>query len=75
MSEKIYWLLIILIAACVFCFVVHTVHNTPSTTVEMAKAGYVQKVVVIGYPFDPNTRRVETVWVRVDDTPTVENKQ
>ena len=74
MNEGIFWLLVLMIAACTACFVVYSLTRMPSTAVEMAKAGYVEKVIVIGNPGDQYSRRVEKVWVKINDIPTVENK-
>lgn len=74
MNDGIFWLLVIIIAACTFCFAIHTLGKMPLKDVEMAKAGYVEKVIVIGNPGDQYSRRVEKVWVRVEDTPVVEHR-
>jgi len=73
-SHGIFWLLVIAIAASAFCFCVHTVSNATDKDVEMAKAGYVEKVVVIGDPNNTYNRYVTKVWVKIDGTPIVEQK-
>jgi hypothetical protein len=74
MNEGTFWLLVLMLAACTICFVVFCVTRMPNKDVEMAKAGYVEKVIVIGNPGDQYSRRIEKVWVKINDTPTVENK-
>ena len=41
---------------------------------EFAKLGYVQKVVVIGNPNDSSNRKIQVIWVKKGDEPSVENK-
>jgi hypothetical protein len=73
-SHGIFWLLVIAIAASAFCFCAYTVNKVPNKDVEMARAGYIEKVVVIGDPNNQYTRQIIKVWVKSDGTPIVEQK-
>ena len=59
------------ILAATTCIVVYiNVHKE----VDMAKAGYVEKIICIGNPDNSYSRVITRVWVKADGTPIVEQK-
>jgi hypothetical protein len=75
-SNQKFWLLFWLIIMVMVISMASILAFSPfsSTAVEMAKQGYVQKVVIVGDPNNQYTRQVQTVWVKVNDAPIVETK-
>lgn len=73
-SHGIFWLLFFVIVAVTICFCTYTFSNAPNKDVEMAKAGYIEKVIVIGNPDNTYSRQIIKVWVKIDGTPLVEQK-
>jgi hypothetical protein len=65
------WSIVLPIVCIIALGLAYIIHNKD---LEMAKAGYMQKVIVIGNPNDQYTRRVETVWVPRDTVPVIETK-
>jgi hypothetical protein len=75
-SDEHFWLAFWLILCTTACIIIACLCFSPfsNTTVEMAKAGYVQKVLVIGDPNNTYTRHMQMVWVKENQTPQVEAK-
>lgn len=72
-SEQRFWITIWAIALpLVTILILGALYISTLKDSNMAAAGYVQKVVVIGDPNDQYKREVKTIWVPKDMAPVVE---
>lgn len=74
-SNQKFWLTFWLLGTIVACIALCVpIRAAIQNDVEMAKVGYVEKVIIVGDPSNQYTRYVMKVWVKIGDTPTVEMK-
>lgn len=74
-SNQKFWLTFWLLGAIVACTALCVpIKAAIQSDVEMAKLGYVQKIVIIGDPNNTYSREIKKVYIKIGDTPTVETK-
>ena len=66
-----FWFLVGLTVCVVVCVPTYIVHNRD---VEMAKAGYVEKIIILRPATDWVAPITDRMWVKVSDEPIVEKK-